>query len=129
MRRHPASLPPRSCFAGYRFPPEVIVVAVRWYLRYGLSYRDVEELLAERVSRSITSPSTDGSNGSRPLLADAARLCRHSPATGGSSMTYVKINGLAGTLPGGTARSSTCRSRPGAAAHRFFRRTLEVLKC
>jgi hypothetical protein len=23
-------------------------VAVRWYLRYGLSYRDVEELLAER---------------------------------------------------------------------------------
>jgi IS6 family transposase len=26
----------------------VISVAVRWYLRYGLSYRDVEELLAER---------------------------------------------------------------------------------
>jgi transposase, IS6 family len=26
----------------------VIVVAVRWYPRYGLSYRDVEELLAER---------------------------------------------------------------------------------
>src|SRR5213078_387534 len=34
--------------AGYRFPPEVIAVAVRWYLRYGLSYRDVEELPAER---------------------------------------------------------------------------------
>src|SRR5262249_46149645 len=33
---------------GYRFPREVIAVAVRWYLRYGLSYRDVEELLAER---------------------------------------------------------------------------------
>jgi hypothetical protein len=29
-------------------PREVISVAVRWYLRYGLSYRDVEELLAER---------------------------------------------------------------------------------
>jgi transposase-like protein len=27
-----------------RFPPEVTVVAVRWYLRFGLSYRDVEEL-------------------------------------------------------------------------------------
>jgi transposase-like protein len=26
----------------------VISVAVRWYLRYGISYRDVEELLAER---------------------------------------------------------------------------------
>jgi putative transposase len=24
------------------------VIAVRWYLRFGLSYRDVEELLAER---------------------------------------------------------------------------------
>ena len=33
---------------GFRFPAEVIKVAVRWYLRYGLSYRDVEELLAER---------------------------------------------------------------------------------
>ena len=37
-----------SVFAGFRFPREVITVAVRWYLRYGLSYRDVEELLAER---------------------------------------------------------------------------------
>jgi hypothetical protein len=32
----------RSEFAGFRFPAEVITVAVRWYLRYGLSYRDVE---------------------------------------------------------------------------------------
>jgi transposase, IS6 family len=37
-----------SGFAGFRFPPDVIMVAVRWYLRYNLSYRDVEELLAER---------------------------------------------------------------------------------
>jgi IS6 family transposase len=36
-----------SASAGYRFPREVIAVAVRWYQRYGLSYRDVEELLAE----------------------------------------------------------------------------------
>jgi hypothetical protein len=41
-------LPPKSAFAGFRFPAEVIIVAVRWYLRYNLSYRDVEELLAER---------------------------------------------------------------------------------
>ena len=39
---------PSSAFAGFRFPPEVILLAVRWYLRYGLSYRDLEELLAER---------------------------------------------------------------------------------
>ncbi len=39
---------PRSAYAGFRFPPEVITLAVRGYLRFGLSYRDVEELLAER---------------------------------------------------------------------------------
>ena len=38
----------RSAFTGFSFPPEVIVLAVRWYLRFGLSYREVEELLAER---------------------------------------------------------------------------------
>jgi transposase, IS6 family len=40
--------PGSSAPAGYRFPREVIALAVRWYLRYGLSCRDVEELLAER---------------------------------------------------------------------------------
>jgi transposase-like protein len=29
------------------FEPEVILLAVGWYLRFSLSYRDVEELLAE----------------------------------------------------------------------------------
>ena len=37
-----------SVFAGFRFPREVISLAVRWYLRYGLSHRDVKELLADR---------------------------------------------------------------------------------
>jgi transposase-like protein len=48
VARSVRSYPARTAFAGFRFPAEVIVVAVRWYLRYGLSYRDVEELLAER---------------------------------------------------------------------------------
>jgi transposase, IS6 family len=37
----------RSAFAGFCFPPDVIVLAVRWYLRFALSYRDIEELFAE----------------------------------------------------------------------------------
>jgi transposase-like protein len=50
MRRgRPGRVPsPPSGFAGFRYPPDLILVAVRWYLRYALSYRDVEELLAER---------------------------------------------------------------------------------
>jgi transposase-like protein len=43
-----AWLPAGSAFEGFRFPPEVIVLAVRWYLRFNLSYRDIEELLVER---------------------------------------------------------------------------------
>ena len=45
---------PRSAFSGFRFPPEVITVAVRWYLRYGLSYREVEERSLNAASTSIT---------------------------------------------------------------------------
>lgn len=40
IRPAPHPVPPRSAFAGFRFPPGVIVLAVRWYLRFGLSYRD-----------------------------------------------------------------------------------------
>jgi IS6 family transposase len=50
----PIPMTPRSVFAGHRFPPEVIVLAVRWYLRYALSYRDLEELLAEH-GREVSS--------------------------------------------------------------------------
>ena len=35
-------------FAGYRWPREVIMMAVRWYGRFRLSLRDVRDLLAER---------------------------------------------------------------------------------
>src|SRR6516225_2530448 len=35
-------------FQGRHFPEEIIVLCVRWYLRYCLTYRDLEELMAER---------------------------------------------------------------------------------
>jgi transposase-like protein len=37
-----------SAFSGYRWPADVILMAVRWYLRYPLSGTSVMELLAER---------------------------------------------------------------------------------
>jgi IS6 family transposase len=37
-----------SIFSGRRFPKDVILWAVRWYCRYGVSYRDLEEMLTER---------------------------------------------------------------------------------
>jgi transposase-like protein len=73
-------LPPKSAFAGFRFPPEVIVVAVRWYLRFHLSYRDVEELLVERGVEVDHVAVYRWVQRFLPLFADAARFCRHSLA-------------------------------------------------
>jgi putative transposase len=35
-------------YTGYRFPPEIIQQSIWLYLRFALSFRDVEDLLAER---------------------------------------------------------------------------------
>src|SRR6266568_2134692 len=43
-----ASSTDRSPYHGYRFPPEIIAHAVWLYFRFHLSFRDVEDLLAER---------------------------------------------------------------------------------
>ena len=83
-----------SGFAGFRFPPEVITVAVRWYLRYGLSYRDVEELLAERGVEVDHVTVYRWVQRFTALFADAARPCRH--AAGDRwfvDETYVKVAG------------------------------------
>src|SRR3954467_1013176 len=86
---------PRSAFAGFRFPAEVIVVAVRWYLRYGLSYRDVEELLAERGIDVDHVTVYRWVHRFTLLLADAARFARHSPGDRWYvDETYVKVNGV-----------------------------------
>jgi transposase-like protein len=72
----------------------VIVLAVRWYLRYGLSYRDVEELLAERglVVDHVTI--YRWVQRFAPLLIDAARPCRHAPGDRWFvDETYVKVAG------------------------------------
>lgn len=37
-----------ALFRGRHFEDVVIVLCVRWYLRYSLSYRDLEEMMAER---------------------------------------------------------------------------------
>jgi hypothetical protein len=39
-------------FKWRQFEPEMILLAVGWYLRFSLSYRDVEELFAERDLRA-----------------------------------------------------------------------------
>ena len=94
-RSRPLPVIERSAFAGFPFPPEVIVLAVRWYLRYGLSCRDVEELLAERGVDVDHVTIYRWVQRFTPLLAEAARPCRQ--AIGDRwyvDETYVKVSGV-----------------------------------
>ena len=95
MRRR-RSCPPvdLGAFAGFRFPPEVILLAVRWYLRFGLSYRDLEELLAERGVEVDHVTLFRWVQHFTPLLVDAARPCRHAVGLRWFvDETYVKVAG------------------------------------
>src|SRR3712207_3755796 len=65
-----------SVFSGYRFPDEVIALAVRWYLRYRLSYEDVAEWLAERGITVDPSTVYDWVRAFTPRFMAAARAFR-----------------------------------------------------
>jgi transposase-like protein len=93
-RRPRLALVQRSTFTGFRFPSEVIVLAVRWYLRFGLSYRDIQELLAERGIEVDHVTVYRWVQRFTPLLADTARPCRHRAGNRWFvDETYVKIGG------------------------------------
>jgi transposase-like protein len=133
-RRHSAPLS-RSAFAGCRFPAEVITVAVRWYLRYGLSYRDVEELLAERMVEVDHVTVYRWVQRFAPLFADVARFARHSPGDRWFvDETYVKVGGVwryvyrAVDQHGQVIDILVSKHRDAEAARRFFRRALATLK-
>src|SRR6478735_1015592 len=63
-------------FSGYRFPSDLIALAVRWYVRYRLSDADVAELLAERGVAVDPSSVYAWVQAFAPLYEDAARSRR-----------------------------------------------------
>jgi IS6 family transposase len=116
---HPRSAPiAGSAFAGFCFPPEVIVLTVRWYLRFGLSSRDVEELLAQRGIEVDHVTIYRWVQRFTPLLAEAARPCRHAVGDRWQvDETYVKVAARWRSVDRAIdqfARSSTCSSHRGA---------------
>src|SRR5258705_9152981 len=128
-------MPPCSAFAGFRFPAEVIVVAVRWYLRYGLSYRDVEELLVERGVEVDHLTVFRWVQRFTPLLADAARFSRHPPGDRWFvDETYIKVNGVwryvyrAVDQHGQVIDVLVSTRRDANATRRFFQQALTALK-
>jgi transposase-like protein len=113
----------------------VIVVAVRWYLRFSLSYRDVEELLVERGVEVDHVTVHRWVQRFTPLLADTARFARHSPGDRWHvDETYVKVNGVwryvyrAVDQYGQVIDVLVSIRRDADAARRFFQRALSAWK-
>jgi transposase-like protein len=113
----------------------VIVVAVRWYLRFGLSYRDVEELLTERGVQVDHVTIYRWVQRFTPLLTEAARPCRH--AVGDRwfvDETYIRVAGRwryvyrAVDQFGQVIDALVAARRDAGPAHRFFERALGATK-
>jgi transposase, IS6 family len=120
-----------SVFAGFRFPREVISVAVRWYLRYGLSYRDVEELLAERGVTVDHVSVYRWVQRFTPEFIEAGRPCRHVPGDRWfAGETHLKVAGRWAYLyravdqHGQVVDVLLSAKRDLAAARRFFTRAV-----
>ena len=111
----------------------MIAVAVRWYLRYALSYRDVEELLAERGVTVDHVTVYRWVQRFTPEFIEAARLCRHAPGDRWfADETYVKVAGRWTYLyraidqHGQVIDVLLSKRRDLAAARRFFGRALRA---
>src|SRR5687767_4377377 len=118
-------------FRGYRFPAEVILWAVRWYLQFPLSYRDLERMLADRGVCVDHTTMYRWVQRFAPELEK--RMRRHlRPCRGPWHVdeTYVRVGGewrylyraVDGT--GQTIDFLLSARRDKAAARRFFRRAL-----
>jgi len=120
-------------FKWRHFLPAIIIRCVRWYCRYSLSYRDVEELSAERGLR------VDHSTIYRWIQAYSPQLdkrCRRHLRPSSNSWrvdeVYVKVKGEGKWLyravdkHGDTLDFLLSAKRDTTAAKRFFRKTLNA---
>ena len=81
-------------YGGYRFPPEIIQQAIWLYIRFTLSFRDVEDLLAERGILVSYESLRRWVNHFGPMIAADLRKRRAKPHTiWHLDEVYLKING------------------------------------
>lgn len=120
-------------FKGAHFPKEVILHAVFFYLRYGVSYRDLEEIMTERGVDLDHATLNRWICRYARLVADASQY-RKRPTDRSWRMdeTYVKVKGdwvylyRAIDKFGKTLDFTLSKRRNKAAATKFFARALEV---
>jgi putative transposase len=122
-------------YRGYRFPPEIISHAVWLYFRFSLSFRDVEELLAQRGI--VVTYETVRQWCLQFGQTYANELRRRRPKTGETwhmDEVYLKINGKTHYLwravdQHGNVLDILVQSRRNThAAKRFFRKLLKGLQ-
>src|SRR6266478_884265 len=97
-------------FKGRQYPGEVILLCVRWYLRYPLSYEHVTEILAERgvevdasyIWRWVQAYAPELNKRCRPHLKPTNKSYR-------IDETYIKVKGEDRYLLGPCDRTSTSR--------------------
>lgn len=82
-------------FAGKQFPKDIILMAVRWYVAYPLSYRNIEELMAERNVKVDHATINRWVIEYSPQLENAFRKNYKNPINASWRMdeTYLKIKG------------------------------------
>src|SRR5687767_9412898 len=123
-----------SAFSNHGFPDDVIALAVRWYVRYRLSYADVVEWFAERGLVVDRSTICRWVRRFLPLFQDAARV--HRQPVGDkwwADETYTRLNGTWTYIYRAIdqhgqvvdAYFSQRRNRARAAAEAFFRRAID----
>ena len=79
------------CFKGTQYPKDVILYAVFFYVRYAVSYRDLEEIMAERGVNVDHTTLTRWTIRQAPLIAEEAK--KKKPLVSGSQpmdATYIK---------------------------------------
>ena len=120
-------------FKGTHFPKDVILYAVFFYVRYGVSYRDLEQIMAERGVDLHHATLKRWVSRFAGLIAETARY-RKRPADRSWRMdeTYVKVKGdwvylyRAIDKHGKTLDFMLSERRNKATATKFFARALEV---
>ena len=125
--------PRPTLFKWRHFEPPIIVCAVRWYLRYSLSYRDVEELVTER---GLPVDHTTIWRWVQRYAPELNKRCRRElkPTTGSWRVdeTYISVAGIGTYLyravdsSGATIDFWLSAQRDAAAAKVFFQRALRA---
>jgi len=126
----------QSPFKWRHFEAEIILLCVRWYLRYSLSYRDLEEMMAERglrvdhttIYRWVQRYAPELEKRCRPHL----KACNDSWKV---DETYIKIKKIwmylyrAIDSEGNTLEFLLSPARDAEAAKRFFVKALQSTAC